>query len=228
MAFITWGHGPGPAGPGWPAWRPLDCAPDWLACDGSGGGPRRCGERPSSRRATRGARWASWWDASWDPGSGRCTKRPSRYWYAPDTGWSSLADQTCCGALAAHDGAADGARRLADRNMEAFGGVDYIVADAAGCSAHLKDYPHWVSSGAPGRMEGQGRQRNGRPGHRGGSPPPADRNQGHGGSSTPLPSSQRSADHRPAQGDLGRRRVRGLRCGSDVLRSGRLLLYSPP
>ena len=56
-------------------------------------------------------------------------------------------DQTCCGALAAHDGAADGARRLADRNMEAFGGVDYIVADAAGCSAHLKDYPHWVSSG---------------------------------------------------------------------------------
>lgn len=57
------------------------------------------------------------------------------------------ADQTCCGALAAHDGAARGARRLADRNVAAFGEVDFIVADAAGCSAHLKDYPHWTSSG---------------------------------------------------------------------------------
>lgn len=54
--------------------------------------------------------------------------------------------QTCCGALAAHDGAADGAKRMALRNVAAFGEVDYVVADAAGCSAHLKDYPHWVSS----------------------------------------------------------------------------------
>ena len=54
------------------------------------------------------------------------------------------ATQTCCGALAAHDGAADGARRLATRNAAAFGEVDYVVADAAGCSAHLKDYRHWV------------------------------------------------------------------------------------
>lgn len=55
-------------------------------------------------------------------------------------------DQTCCGALAAHDGAADGAKRMAARNAAAFGEVDYVVADAAGCSAHLKDYSHWVSS----------------------------------------------------------------------------------
>ncbi len=55
-------------------------------------------------------------------------------------------DQTCCGALAAHDGAARGAQRMAVRNVAAFGDVDYVVADAAGCSAHLKDYPHWVSS----------------------------------------------------------------------------------
>ncbi len=53
-------------------------------------------------------------------------------------------DQTCCGALAAHDGAAEGAQRMAIRNVAAFGQVDYVVADAAGCSAHLKDYPHWV------------------------------------------------------------------------------------
>lgn len=59
-------------------------------------------------------------------------------------------DQTCCGALAAHDGAAGGARRLAARNAAAFRGVDYVVADAAGCSAHLKDYHHW----APGDVLG--------------------------------------------------------------------------
>lgn len=59
--------------------------------------------------------------------------------------------QTCCGALAAHDGAADGARRMAARNVEAFGDVDYVVADAAGCSAHLKDYPHWVPSAGASR-----------------------------------------------------------------------------
>ena len=58
--------------------------------------------------------------------------------------------QTCCGALAAHDGAADGARRLAAHNAAAFGEVDYVVADAAGCSAHLKDYRHWVPDGVLG------------------------------------------------------------------------------
>ena len=52
--------------------------------------------------------------------------------------------QTCCGALAAHDGAADGASRMASHNVKAFGDVDYVVADAAGCSAHLKDYAHWA------------------------------------------------------------------------------------
>lgn len=63
------------------------------------------------------------------------------------------ASQTCCGALAAHDGAAQGASRLAARNVTAFEGVDYVVADAAGCSAHLKDYPHWVSPEKLGKWE---------------------------------------------------------------------------
>jgi glycolate oxidase iron-sulfur subunit len=48
--------------------------------------------------------------------------------------------QTCCGALAAHDGKADAADRYRERNLEAFGGFDYLVATAAGCSAHLSDY----------------------------------------------------------------------------------------
>lgn len=57
------------------------------------------------------------------------------------------AGQTCCGALAAHDGAATEARRLAARNVAAFRGVDLVVADAAGCSAHLKGYDHWGGGG---------------------------------------------------------------------------------
>lgn len=48
-------------------------------------------------------------------------------------------NQTCCGALAAHDGHANDALRLAGVNREAFRNADLIVATAAGCSAHLKD-----------------------------------------------------------------------------------------
>jgi glycolate oxidase iron-sulfur subunit len=55
--------------------------------------------------------------------------------------------QTCCGALSAHDGDADAAQRLARRNVAAFAGVDVIVADAAGCSAHLKEYGYWAPGG---------------------------------------------------------------------------------
>lgn len=56
--------------------------------------------------------------------------------------------QTCCGALAAHDGHADTARRLAAQNIAAFASADVIVADAAGCSAHLKEYAHLATGGA--------------------------------------------------------------------------------
>ncbi|MEX0667127.1 MAG: (Fe-S)-binding protein, partial [Acidimicrobiia bacterium] len=52
-------------------------------------------------------------------------------------------NQTCCGALAAHDGAMPEAIRLARRNVEAFTGFDLVVATAAGCSAHLRDYGHF-------------------------------------------------------------------------------------
>jgi glycolate oxidase iron-sulfur subunit len=56
--------------------------------------------------------------------------------------------QQCCGALAAHEGAGDAARRMAKRNTAAFAGYDYVVADAAGCSAHLKEYEEWADGGA--------------------------------------------------------------------------------
>ncbi|HJS72077.1 MAG TPA: (Fe-S)-binding protein [Acidimicrobiia bacterium] len=48
--------------------------------------------------------------------------------------------QTCCGALAAHDGKAEAAERYMRQNDDAFGGFDMVVATAAGCSAHLADY----------------------------------------------------------------------------------------
>ncbi len=57
------------------------------------------------------------------------------------------AGQTCCGALAAHDGAADEARALAATNRQAFAGYDLIVADSAGCGAHLKEYESWAPGG---------------------------------------------------------------------------------
>jgi glycolate oxidase iron-sulfur subunit len=56
--------------------------------------------------------------------------------------------QTCCGALAAHDGHADVARRLAAQNVAAFSSADVIVSDAAGCTAHLKEYGHLAPGGA--------------------------------------------------------------------------------
>jgi len=52
--------------------------------------------------------------------------------------------QRCCGALHAHAGDAGAARALARRNIEAFesSGADYIVVNAAGCGAMMKEYEH--------------------------------------------------------------------------------------
>lgn len=56
-------------------------------------------------------------------------------------------NQTCCGALAAHDGAAPAARRLAEKNVSALAGVDRVVVTAAGCSAHMAEYGNWADGG---------------------------------------------------------------------------------
>ncbi len=55
--------------------------------------------------------------------------------------------QTCCGALAAHDGWADDARDMAATNLAAFREADLVVVDAAGCSAHMKEYELWAEGG---------------------------------------------------------------------------------
>ncbi len=51
-------------------------------------------------------------------------------------------DQTCCGALQAHDGDRETARGLARRNIDAFDReqVDAVIMNAAGCGAMMKDY----------------------------------------------------------------------------------------
>lgn len=52
-------------------------------------------------------------------------------------------EQTCCGALHAHAGLRDDAKRLARRNVEAFGAdVDAIVSHSAGCGAALREAGH--------------------------------------------------------------------------------------
>lgn len=56
--------------------------------------------------------------------------------------------QTCCGALAAHEGAAADAERMAARNVHAFSRYERVVTDAAGCGAHLRDYADWAGDGA--------------------------------------------------------------------------------
>jgi glycolate dehydrogenase iron-sulfur subunit len=48
--------------------------------------------------------------------------------------------QACCGALAAHNGRLGVARRLVKRAHHAFAGADVVVVNAAGCSAHMKQY----------------------------------------------------------------------------------------
>jgi glycolate oxidase iron-sulfur subunit len=67
------------------------------------------------------------------------------------------AGQGCCGALHAHAGLADAARRLARRNIEAFerSGARWLVVDAAGCGAAIKEYPDWLASSAEWRTRAE-------------------------------------------------------------------------
>jgi Fe-S oxidoreductase len=57
-------------------------------------------------------------------------------------------DQTCCGALHAHSGEMEQARDLARKNIDAFlqADVEYIVINAAGCGAQLREYHHLLAA----------------------------------------------------------------------------------
>lgn len=54
--------------------------------------------------------------------------------------------QGCCGAIHYHAGSSDGARKMADANVEAFDldEIDAVVVNHAGCGAMMKEYGlHW-------------------------------------------------------------------------------------
>ncbi len=56
--------------------------------------------------------------------------------------------QQCCGALTVHSGEMDAARALACANIAAFeqSGADYVVVNAAGCGAELKEYDRLMAA----------------------------------------------------------------------------------
>lgn len=73
------------------------------------------------------------------------------------------AEQSCCGALAAHAGVRDVARGLARKNMEIFlrEPFDAIITNAAGCGSTLKEYTHLFAddAGAEGAQAIRKRER---------------------------------------------------------------------
>lgn len=85
---------------------------------------------------------------------------------APEINWATLRvlarngvevvvprTQSCCGALAAHTGAADQARAFAKHNLKAFPrDVDAIITNAAGCGSGLHEYGLWLK-GTPDEAE---------------------------------------------------------------------------
>ena len=76
---------------------------------------------------------------------------------APEINWATLRvlarngvevvippGQTCCGAIAAHTGAARRAKDLARPNLRAFpADLDAILTNAAGCGSGMNEYPLW-------------------------------------------------------------------------------------
>ena len=63
---------------------------------------------------------------------------------------TATAGQRCCGALHAHAGDDEGARELARANIAAFerSRADYIVVNAAGCGAMMKEYGQLLAGDA--------------------------------------------------------------------------------
>lgn len=58
--------------------------------------------------------------------------------------------QGCCGALHAHAGDVECARGLAERNAEAFEGldIDAVITNSAGCGAAIREAPNRIYNGA--------------------------------------------------------------------------------
>lgn len=61
------------------------------------------------------------------------------------TGHRAVPVQGCCGALAMHYGYPEAAKRMARERIAQLEGADVVVMNAAGCSAHMKDYGHLLA-----------------------------------------------------------------------------------
>lgn len=80
----------------------------------------------------------------------RVNRATARVLAANGCGVSAPRGQVCCGALHAHAGDLEGARRLARRNVEAFeaDGGAAVVTNAGGCGAMLASYAHLLAGDA--------------------------------------------------------------------------------
>ncbi len=69
----------------------------------------------------------------------------------------SAPGQGCCGAIHAHAGDMEGARRLARINIAAFeaADVDRIAVNAAGCGAAIREYGAWLATDPEWRDRGR-------------------------------------------------------------------------
>jgi len=78
---------------------------------------------------------------------GRVNRATTRVLEANGFRVTAVPRQGCCGAIHAHTGDLEGARRLARANIRAFeeSGVDFVAVNAAGCGAILKEYPHLLA-----------------------------------------------------------------------------------
>lgn len=65
------------------------------------------------------------------------------------------ADQTCCGAMHAHNGEPERAAELSERNLKAFADPEctVIITTASGCAAHLLAYPRVLETAGYRRTE---------------------------------------------------------------------------
>jgi glycolate oxidase iron-sulfur subunit len=77
-------------------------------------------------------------------GTNRATERVL---LANDYALTTAPKQRCCGALHAHAGDADAARRLAKTNIAAFESddIEFICVNAAGCGAMMREYAHLLA-----------------------------------------------------------------------------------
>ena len=78
----------------------------------------------------------------------RVNRATARVLAANGCGVKAPQGQACCGALHAHAGDLEGARRLARRNVDAFAdeGRASVVTNAGGCGAMLVSYAHLLAS----------------------------------------------------------------------------------